>query len=112
MAQFQLNQTVSQADPIVRVEITRGSPLPIGANRFRLTVVDDDGVESEPTFLEVIVQAPAAPTAVLDLVDDNGRRIDPAMVPFGRGFILTGGRSRDVDPGRVVEYRFTLVARS
>ena len=111
MAQFVLNQPVNQPDPVVKVEVARGSPLPIGANRFRLTVVDDDGVESEPTFLEVIVQAPAAPTAVLDMVDDNQRRIDP-VVPFGKGFILSGGRSSDVDPGKVVEYRFTLVDRT
>lgn len=111
MPQFKLNQPVSQPDAVVKVEIARGEPLPIGANRFRLTVVDDDGVESEPTFLEVIVQAPEAPTAVLDLVDDNRGRLDPT-VPFGKGFILSGERSSDVPPGKVVEYRFTLVDRT
>ncbi len=110
MPQFRLNEPIIQPEPLVRVEIPRAEPLPIGANRFRLVVVDDDGVESEPTFLEVIIQAPAAPTAVLDVVDDNQRRLDP-VVPFGRGFILSGGRSTDVDPGRVVEWRFTLVDR-
>lgn len=108
MAQFQPNQPVNQPDPVVKVEVARNAPLPVGANRFRLTVVDDDGVESEPAFLDVIVQAPAAPTAVLDMVDDNQRRRDP-VVPFGTGFILSGARSSDVAPGKVVEYRFTLV---
>jgi hypothetical protein len=110
MAQFKLNQPVVQAEPLVKVEVPQGEPLPIGANRFRLVVVDDDGVESEPTFLDVIVQAPAAPTAVLDTVDENNGRLDP-VVPFGKGFNLSGARSSDVDPGKVVEWRFTLVDR-
>lgn len=110
MAQFKLNEPVVQAEPVVRVEAPDGEPLPVGANRFQLVVVDDDGLESEPTFIEVIVRSADAPTAVLDVVDDNLRRIDPVIL-FGKPFTLSGARSSDVDPGKVVEYRFTLVDR-
>jgi len=110
MPQFKTNQPVVQSDPVVKVEVSRTDQLPVGPNRFRLVVVDNEGNESEPTFLEVIVQAPQVPTAVLDMVDDNQRRIDP-VVPAGRGFTLSGARSTDVPPGKVVEWRFTLVDR-
>lgn len=110
MAVFQPNVPVTQADPLVKVEVSRQSPLPVGPNRFRLVVIDDEGNPSEPTFIEVLVLAPTDPTAVLDVVNDAGARIDP-QVPFGTTFILSGARSSDVAPGRVVEYQFTLVGR-
>ena len=110
MAVFQPNVPVVQADPLVKVEVSRENPLPIGPNRFRLVVVDNEGNPSEPTFLEVIVLAPTDPTAVLDVVNDSGARIEP-QVPFGTTFILSGTRSSDVEPGQVVEYQFTLVGR-
>jgi hypothetical protein len=110
VAVFKPNQPVTQADPLVKVEVSREAPLPIGANRFRLVVVDDNGNPSEPTFLEVIVLAPTDPTAALDVVNSDGKRIDP-QVPFGQPFILSGARSSDVEPGKVVEYQFTLVDR-
>ncbi|MCC7283152.1 MAG: hypothetical protein IT556_12260 [Acetobacteraceae bacterium] len=111
MPEFKLNTPVVQNDPVVRVEVSATAQLPLGANRFRLVVVDDAGNESDPAFLDVVVRDMAKPTAVLDVVDANGRRVD-AVVPFGSSFILSGGRSSDVAPGRVVEYRFTLVDRT
>lgn len=108
MAQFVLNQPISQADPVVSVEVSRDKPLPVGANRFQLIVVDNDGNQSDPVFLDIIVQADTVPTAVLDMVDANGGRVD-ATVPFGTSFILSASRSSDVAPGKLVEYRFTLV---
>ena len=110
MAIFKLDQPVVQADPTITVEATRASPLPVGVNRFRLVVVDNDGKPSEPAFIDVIVLAPTDPTAVLDVVNVDGKRIDP-KIEFGTSFILSGQRSTDVAPGKVVEYQFTLVAR-
>jgi hypothetical protein len=110
MPVFKPNQPIAQNEPLVRVEATRENPLPVGPHRFQLVVIDDAGNPSEPTFLEVVVLAPTDPTAVLDVVDANGNRID-AQVPFGRTFVLSGARSTDVPPGRVVEYQFTLVGR-
>jgi len=111
MPEFKLNAPVVQKEPVVKVDVSTAAPLPIGANRFRLVVVDDAGNESEPTFLDVVVRDTQKPTAVLDMVDANGKRIDP-VVPQGTGFVLSGARSSDVAPGKVVEYRFTLVDRT
>lgn len=110
MAEFRVNEPVVQPDPVVRVDVTPTAPLPLGANRFRLVVVDDSGNESEPTFLEVVVRDAGRPTAVLDIVDASGRRVEP-VVASGANFILSGARSSDTGGGRVVEYRFTLVDR-
>ena len=84
------------------------APLPLGANKFSLVVVDDAGNVSAPTILEVIVRDLDKPTAVLDVVDATLKRIEP-VVPFGSPFTLSGARSSDVAPGKVVEYRFMLV---
>ena len=111
MPEFKLNQPVVQKDPVVHVDVAATAPLPVGANRFRLIVVDDAGNESDPSFLDVVVRDTQKPTAVLDVVDVNGKRIDP-LVPAGQSFTLSGARSSDLAPGKVVEYRFTLVDRS
>jgi hypothetical protein len=111
MPEFKLNTPVVQKDPVVRVDVSATAPLPVGANRFRLIVVDDSGNESDPTFLDVVVRDVQKPTAVLDMVDANGKRID-AVVAQGTSFILSGARSSDVAPGKVAEYRFTLVDRT
>lgn len=110
MAEFVVNQPVVQPEPLVRVDVTPNAPLPLGVNRFRLIVVDDSGNESEAAFLEVIVRDADRPTAVLDMVNADGRRIDP-VVGFGASFLLSGERSADTGGGRVTEYRFTLVDR-
>ena len=111
MPEFKPNQPIVQKEPVVQVDVTATTPLPLGANRFRLIVVDDAGNESEPTFLDVVVRDLERPTAVLDVVN-SGRltRIDP-VVAQGQSFILSGARSADVPPGKVAEYRFTLVDR-
>lgn len=109
MATFKLNTPVIQKDPLVKVDVTAAAPLPLGPNRFRLVVVDDAGNESDPIFLDVIVRDKEKPTAVLDVVNADGKPV-AAEVPVGASFILSGARSTDVAPGKVVEYRFTLVA--
>jgi len=109
MVKFVANTPVAQPDPQVKVDVTAAQPLPLGVNRFRLTVVDDAGNESAPAFLDIIVRDKQAPTAVLTLVDANGTAITPAEVPFGTSFIISGAKSSDVAPGKVVEYRFTLI---
>ena len=111
MPEFKLNQPIVQKEPVVRVEVPAATPLPLGANRFRLVVVDDSGNESEPTFLDVVVRDTTKPTAVLDMVNETGSRADP-VVAVGQSFTLTGARSSDVAPGKVAEYRFTLVERT
>jgi|SRR6185295_11874349 len=110
MPEFKPNQPIVQKEAVVRVDVTPTTPLPLGANRFRLVVVDDAGNESEPTFLDVVVRDLEKPTAVLDVVNADLKRIEP-VVTRGQSFILSGARSADVAPGTVTEYRFTLVDR-
>jgi hypothetical protein len=109
MAQFTTNVPVAQNDPVVTVDV---EGLAAGLNRFQLVVVDDSGNESGAVILDVIVSDMDRPTAVLDLVDANGVRIDSGIVPAGQPFTLSAARSSDVAPGKVVEYRFTLMPRN
>ena len=110
MPPFKPNQEITQDDPFIKVEPSTDSPLPVGSNRFRLVVVDDENNESAPFEIEVIVQAPLVPTAVLEVVDDNRQHADP-KVPFGKAFTLSGAKSSDVPPGKVLHYKFTLLPR-
>lgn len=110
MTLFKPNQEVSQPDPFVTVAASKDAPLPVGSNRFQLVVVDDQGNESAPFVLEVIVQAPLIPTAVLEVVDANHQHLDP-KIAFGQPFTLSGAKSSDVAPGKVVSYKFTLLPR-
>jgi len=111
MTQFTPNQPVNQADPTVKVEMSAANQLPVGSNRFQLVVVDDEGNASAPVVFEVIVIAPKIPTAVLEMVDANGGRLNP-QVEAGKPFILSAAKSSDVAPGKIVEYRFTLLPRT
>ena len=110
MAEFKINVPVVQADPSVTVDITAAAPLGIGKHTFRLVVVDDSGNESDPAFIDVVVADKEKPTAVLDLVDGKGT-ITNETVGFGQQFILSGARSKDNPPGKVKEFRFTLLDR-
>lgn len=107
MPRFEPNVPVTQDDPTVLVEVG-DEALPIGAHRFQLVVVDNAGNESAPAVLEIIVRDQDRPTAVIDIVNERGARIEP-VVGFGADFILSGSRSSDPAPGQVAEYRFTLL---
>jgi hypothetical protein len=110
MAEFKINVPVVQADPSVTVDITAANPLGVGKHTFRLTVVDDSGNESDPAFVDVVIVDTEKPTAVLDLVNRDGKIVDPS-VGFAQPFILSGARSKDDPPGKVKEFRFTLLDR-
>ena len=111
MTKFKVNVPVPQSTPEVKVEGTDTQPLPLGPNRFSLVVVDDSGNESEPFVLVVTVVDSEKPTAVLQVVNADGKVLDP-QVPFGKPFILSGAASVDKEPGTIKEYRFTLLDRA
>jgi len=111
MPEFKVGQTETRADGVIDVEVNPRNPLPVGAHRFQLVVEDDAGNVSQPTFLNVIVRDTEKPTAVLDMVDSNNKMIDP-VVASGKGFRLSGLRSTDNPPGKVVKYSFTLMDRA
>ena len=108
MPEFKPNVPVVQKDPLVSVDIKRDNPMLAGKYRFQLVVVDDANNESDPAFLEVIVRDTERPTAILDMVNADGARIDP-IVSVGASFMLSGAQSSDVPPGKVKAYRFTLL---
>ena|SRR6185295_7600975 len=98
MATFVPGQDIRTPDPTIEVTVTPQSPLPPGRHRFQLVVIDDSGIQSEPSIAEVIVIDDQKPTAVLDA---------PRSVPFGKSFTLSGARSSDIAPGRVAAYVWT-----
>lgn len=110
MAKFKVNVPVSQETAEVKVEGADRAPLPLGPNRFSLVVVDDSGNESDPFILTVTVIDVEKPTAVLNVVNSDGKVIDPT-VAFGQTFILSGAGSVDKEPGTIATYRFTLLDR-
>lgn len=70
--------------------------LAVGKHSFNLIVEDDSKNQSTAARISVIVVDTTAPTAVLDLNDENGRLISDGRVAFGSGFILCGKRSVDI----------------
>ena len=101
MPEFFLNKPNETSEPKVEVVVNPDTPLPVGAVRFQLVVFDEAGNASEPAFLEVVIRDSQKPTAVLD-----GPQ---TAVEFGTNFALTGERSSDVAPGRIVRYEWTMV---
>jgi len=100
-------QQVKTADPNLLVTMP-GKKLPVGQHRFSLTVADDSGNTSTPAMITVIVIDTEAPTAVLDLKDEQGRTISNSRVNFGAGFVLDGGRSSDIG-GKITSYLFEVM---
>lgn len=100
MADFKPGQTVTTQTPTVEVTVNPSSPLPPGRHRFELVVLDDSGNASAPDQVDIIVRDTQKPTAVLDA---------PKMVAVGSSFSLSGARSSDVPPGKIVSYRWTLI---
>jgi hypothetical protein len=101
MATFVPGQLIATPDSTVEVTIAPAAPLAPGRHRFQLVVVDDSGNVSEPAVADVVVIDDKKPTAVLDA---------PARVSFGASFSLSGARSVDLPPGRIVQYRWTLIS--
>jgi hypothetical protein len=100
MAVFAPGKTISTPDAEVEVTVSADSPLPVGRHTFQLVVEDDSGNMSQPAVVDVIVRDTKAPTAVLDV---------PPRTEFGESFTLSGRRSSDVPPGKVVRYHWTLL---
>ena len=100
MATFTVGETLTTREPEIEVTITPDRPLPVGRHVFQLTVEDDSRNMSQAATVEVIIRDTQAPTAVLDA---------PPQVELGQTFRLSGIRSSDVTPGRVVAYHWTLM---
>ena len=69
--------------------------------RFQLVVVDNSNNTSQPDVIEVIVADTTRPTAVVEAI--------PRQPEFGTSFELRGSASKDLAPGQIVNYIWTLV---
>ena len=101
MADFSPGVTIESDEPAMEVTVTPDRPLLPGRHRFRLIVVDNDGLVSQPSDVDVIVRDERGPTAVLDV---------PEQVRFGESFVLDGRRSSDPPPGAIKLYRWTMLS--
>lgn len=101
MAQFKPGEPITTEEPAIEVTVNAEQPLLApGRHSFQLIVSDDAGNLSLPDVVEVIVRDTVRPTAVLEA---------PKQVQPGQSFFLSGKRSSDVAPGRVVKYEWTLL---
>jgi len=99
-AELKLNTPVETTDPVLVVKVDPANPLPTGVHRFQLVVVDDSGNQSDPAIVEIVVRDTQKPTAVIDA---------PPTAETGQSFKLSGERSSDVAPGKVVNYIWTMI---
>lgn len=100
MPVFTPNQPIVTDQPTVEVSNDANNILPVGVHTFQLIVTDDSGNTSQPTQVEIVVRDTLAPTAVID---------GPRQVEVGNSFELSGKRSSDPAPGRIVRFTWTLV---
>ena len=98
MAEFQTGVPIETTEPTIEVTVAPDRPLPPGQHRFRLVVIDQDGLSSVPAEVLVVVRDDRAPTAVLTA---------PANVLLGRSFTLDGSRSSDPGGGRLTRFVWT-----
>ncbi len=102
MAEFKIGESIETAENKIEVTVGPNTQLAVGEHRFSLIVIDDDGNGSEPAFARVLVKALNRPTAFVEAL--------PAEVEFGKSFALSGARSSDVPPGKVVKYIWTRIS--
>lgn len=111
MAQFVpgTDTEVQAKEPLLQVLVSRTAPLKVGKHVFNLVVTDDSGNKSAPAVITIIVADGELPTAVIDFINADGKRIpDPQVtVRFGEAFQLSGERSTDVG-GNPVAWTWTL----
>ncbi len=95
-------------DPVLVIEMPE-EKLPVGGHTFSLRVKDDSGNVSEPAQIMVIVYDDQKPTAVVRLLDEQGKPVPDNRVPYARSFILDGSRSSDIGGGKIVSYTWQLL---
>ena len=98
MPKFEPNTTHETDGPVVKVEVDASAPLRPGTHTFQLVVKDDDGLESDPDVVRIVVEDDRKPTAVLE---------GPSSARVGESFELRGHRSTDPPPGKIVKYFWT-----
>jgi hypothetical protein len=111
MAQFVPGRDteVKAEEPLLEVLVDAEHPLKVGKHTFQLVVTDDSNLSSEPAIVTIIVQDTARPTAVIDVVNAEGRPVPaPFNFAFGQRFGLSGKRSSDIG-GTIRSFAWTLL---
>ena len=106
---FRREEKTETEDTLLRVTVSGTNPLPIGQHIFELTVVDEGGNVSQPAKARVVVADKTAPTAVLTIVDAEGRTLTENTLEFGASFGLSAKGSKDLPPGKITRYIWRLV---
>ena len=100
MADFIIGKEVETKESTIEVTVNIDKPLSVGKHTFQLVVVDDGDNKSLPAVVEVVVRDSQNPTAIVRA---------PSQVEYGKPFLLDGRDSRDVPPGKVVRYIWTML---
>lgn len=88
-------------DTTLLIDVDAAKPMRVGTYVFQLKVTDDSGNVSEPTEAKLIVFDEGRPLAIID---------GPQKVPFGKGFTLSGEKSRDEGGGKIVKFTWMLIS--
>jgi hypothetical protein len=99
---------VETTDSALVIKMPEDEPLSIGQHKFQLTVEDGSGNKSQPAQITVIIVDLQAPTALIDLQNEEGGIVTNEQISFGSGFILSGARSIDVG-GSIAKYVWELI---
>ena len=98
---LQINQPIegTAPDAVLTITVDASNPMKTGTYLFQLEVIDNSGNRSKPATAKITVIDQSAPTAIISA---------PTTVPFGQGFTLSGGESKDIG-GEITKYIWTLV---
>lgn len=103
MPKFRLGSEHPTQVPKVIVDFDQEHPFRIGNTYvFQLVVVDNSGNESAPVECKVLIEDNQLPIARITL------QTPPAV--FGKSFTLIAKGSEDVGGGRIVAFRWKLIA--
>lgn len=105
---FALGQENSTTDPQVEVLFPANAPAKPGLYEFQLVVVDNLGVASAPVAIKLQMQGSA--TAVLRIVNAEGKPIDQTVFKLGSQIFLSA-KDSTTENGTVKSYTWKLTSR-
>ncbi len=105
---FALGQENTTVDPVVEVQFPANAPAKVGLYEFQLVVVDNLGVASAPVAVKLQMQGSA--TAVLRIVNADGKAIDQSVFKLGSQIFLSA-KDSTTENGTVKSFSWRLISR-
>lgn len=105
---FSLGQENTTTDPLVEVQFPANAPAKPGVYEFQLVVVDNLGVASAPVAVKLQMQGSAS--AVLRIVNADGKPIDQSVFKLGSQIFLSAKEST-TENGGIKSFTWKLTAR-